>query len=290
MLTLAVAHRAETYERIQGPLADRDIAIQHVSLTGRTTPLATPPVDPDAFDAGFVFPGRVMEGGVLDGILDIPWVNGREAVLRSRNKAETLARLEAAGLPTPETVLVSHPVDESALEAAYERLEPPIVVKPNSTTRGTGVLKVEDFDSLRGATDYLDLVHEFPGTRDRSYLLQEYLPEARDFRIMVIDGSYAGAVERSLPEPARAAGRWKHTVHSGAEATPVLPARAVRDLAEEVADVMDIAFVGVDILSTGDRTVVSETNARPTIDSEEKYVAEFYDRLAELIRTTAAST
>lgn len=289
MLTLAVAHRAETYERIQAPLEDRGIATEHVSISGGTTHLLDPSLDTAGIDAGFVFPGRLMEGGVLAALLGVPWVNDREAVLSSRNKAETLARLAAADLPVPETVLVSHPANGPDIEAAAEQLGPPLVVKPNSTTRGTGVLKVADLDSLHGATDYLDLIHEFPGTGDRSYLLQEYLPEARDFRIMVIDGEFVGAVERSIPASARDAGRWKHNVHRGAEATPVLPAKSVRDLAEEAAQVMDIPVVGVDILSTGERTVITETNARPTIDDAGKYIEGFYDKLAGVIRESAES-
>lgn len=287
MLTLAVAHREESFERIQEPLADRGIGIEHVSITGQRTPLPAESGRVPSVDVGFVFPGRIMEGGVLDALLDVPWVNDRETVLRSRNKAETLARLDRAGLPIPESVLVSNPVDDPGLGDAVERLDTPVVVKPNSTTRGNGVLKVDDLDSLRGATEYLDLVHEFPGTRDRSYLLQEYLPDARDFRVMVVDGEYAGAVERSLPESARETGRWQHNVHRGARATPVLPARPVRELAEAAATVMDIPFAGVDILSNGEQTVVAETNARPTVDSAEKYVEDFYDRVAGVIRETA---
>lgn len=289
MLTLAVAHETETFDRIEGPLAERDVAVEHVSLTERTTVLSAPSIDPDAIDAGFVFPGRLMEGGVLDALLQVPWINDRHDVIRSRNKAETLAVLDRAGLPVPETVMVSNPVDESAVLDAYEHLDPPVVLKPNSTTRGTGVLKADDFDSLMGAIDYLDLIHDFPVTRDRSYLLQEYLPDARDLRLMVLDGEYAGAVERALPEAARETGRWKHNVHRGAEARGVDPSPEIRSLAEEAADVMDISLLGVDVLTNGDRTVVTETNARPTVDSEEKYVADFYDRLATLIRETANS-
>jgi len=290
MLTLGVAHRAETFERIQEPLAARDVAVEHVTASERTTRLFDPPVDASTVDVGFVFPGRVMEGGVLDALLDVPWVNGREAVLRSRNKAESLARLDRAGLPVPDTVLVSNPVDSAELQAAFESLSPPVVLKPNSTTRGTGVLKVSDPDSLRGASDYLDLIHEFPATGDRSYLLQEYLPAARDLRVMVIDGEYAGAVERSLPDSARDAGRWKHNVHAGAAATAIEPDPEIREMAERAAAAMDIPFIGVDLLTTEDRVLVTETNARPTVDDESKYVPDFYDRLAALIRSRARSS
>ena len=93
MLQLAVAHRAETFERMRDPLAERDIRARHVEGAERTLSLTDPPWDPDEFDVGFVFPSRPMEGGVLDALLDVPWVNDREAVLTSRNKAGVLAAL-----------------------------------------------------------------------------------------------------------------------------------------------------------------------------------------------------
>jgi ribosomal protein S6--L-glutamate ligase len=285
MIRLAVATNAETYERIQGPLADRDVAADPVRPRARTVALADPPWDD--FDAGFVFPPRLMEGGVADAALGVPWVNDRECILRSRNKAGVIARLAPADVPVPETVMVSNPVDESELVDAFERLDPPVVVKPNSTTRGIGVAKAGDLDSLLGVVDYLDLVHDFQATGDKSFLVQEYLPDATDYRVMVLDGEYVGAVERRLPDEALAAGQWKHNVHRGAEASRVDLDPQLRALAERTADVLDVPFLGVDLLVTDDRAVVNETNARPTIDDAEKYVDGFWDDLAELVRRTA---
>jgi ribosomal protein S6--L-glutamate ligase len=228
-----------------------------------------------------------MEGGVADALLSVPWVNDREAVLTSRNKAEALARCGRAGLPVPETTLVSNPLDDEVVLAAAGRFEGPVVVKPNSTTRGVGVARVDDPDSLSGVTDYLDLVHDFRATGDRSYLLQEYLPAATDYRAMVVDGEYAGAVERRLPEAAVDAGQWKHNVHRGAAAEGVDLDPELRDLAERVATVLDVPYLGVDLLVTDERAVVNETNARPTVDEATKYEPGFYDRLAAVVRQTA---
>ena len=50
---------------------------------------------------------------------------------------------------------------------------------------------------------------------------------------------------------------------------------------------LDIDYLGVDLLVTDDRAVVNETNARPTIDSATKYEDGFWDTLAALIRATA---
>jgi len=285
MLRLAVATNAETYERLQSPLAERDIHVGHVQTDKRALPLTE--VAFDDYDVGFVYPSRIMEGGVADAMLDVPWVNDREAVLRSRNKADVLTRLGRADLPVPETVMVSNPADEADLVAAFERLEAPVIIKPNSTTRGVGVTTAHDLDSFLGIADYLDLVHDYRATGDQSFLVQEYLPDARDYRAMVVDGDYVGAVERRLPTEARERGRWKHNVHRGAEAEGVeLPAE-LRELAERTADVLDIPYLGVDLLVAGDRALVSETNARPTIDSATKYEDGFWDDLAALIRSKA---
>jgi ribosomal protein S6--L-glutamate ligase len=285
MLQLAVATNAETYERMQDPLAERDVEAAFVETASRTYGLDE---DVGSFDVGFVFPSRLMEGGVTDALLGVPWVNDREAVVRSRNKSETLARLRTAGTPVPESVVVSDPVDQAELIAAFERFDPPVVVKPNSVTRGVGVARVDDLDSFLGVCDYLDLVHDYRATGDRTFLVQEFLQDARDYRAMVVDGEYVGAVERRLPAAAVDAGQWKHNVHRGAVATGVdLPVEH-RRLAERAADALEIPWLGVDLLVTDDRAVVNETNARPTIDEATKYEPEFYDELAGLIRRTAA--
>jgi len=288
MLRLAVATDAETLERIRDPLADREIEAAHVPTSERAQPLSEPLVD-DEFDAGFVYPSRLMEGGVADALLEVPWVNGREAILRSRNKAGALARLGRAGVPTPESVYLSNPVGQAELKAAFEQLDPPVVVKPNSTTRGIGIAKAHDLDSFLGICDYLALVHDYRAADDRSFLVQEFLPDARDFRAMVIDGTFAGAVERRLPDTDREAGQWKHNVHRGAIAEGVDLSDELRKLAEATAQELEIDWLGVDILVSDGRAVVNETNARPTVDEATKYEPGFYDRLAELIRRTADS-
>lgn len=320
MLTLGVTTRAETADRMADPLRDRGIDVRFLPATGRAFPLtdaqgsfdgAQRPAGTDGagevrhdrndrhedgdgvratdegvaavaeerVDVGFVYPSRFTEGGVVDALYDLPWVNDRTAIATSRNKAAVLATLARAGLPVPESVLVSDPTDEGTLENVFERFDPPVVVKPTSATRGIGVTKVGELDSFLGVCDYLGLIHDFPATEDKSFLVQEFIDDARDFRVMVIDGEYAGAVER------RGAG-WKHNVHRGAEAVGVPVSDDLAALAEAVSQVLDVPYLGVDLLVTDERTVVTETNARPTIDDAAKYRENFYDALAALIHAT----
>jgi len=285
MLRLAVPTKAETFERMRESLAERDIEVGHVRTDKRTVAIDDEPFE--SYDVGFVFPPRLAEGGVADALLGVPWVNDREAILRSRHKGEALARLSEAGLPTPESIVVSNPVDEADLVDAFQQFDPPVVVKPNATTRGVGIAKAHDLDSFLGICDYLDLVHDYRATGDQSFLVQEFLPDARDYRAMVVDGEYVGAVERRLPDGALDDGQWKHNVHRGAEATGVSLDSTHRDLAERAAATLDIDYLGVDLLVTEDRVVVNETNARPTIDSATKYEDGFWDELAGLIERTA---
>jgi ribosomal protein S6--L-glutamate ligase len=282
VIDLAVATRAETFDRLQEPLAERGIRVGHLQVDERTVALDDPPWD--SFDVGYVYPSRLMEGAVADAWLDLPWLNGRDAVLRSRNKAGVLARLDAAGVPTPQTTLVSDPVGEAAVARAVDRFDPPIVVKPNSTTRGAAVTRVHDRDAATGVGDLFDLLHTMPAIGDRTYLLQEFVPDARDYRVMVLDGVVVGCVER------RGEG-WRHNVHRGASAVGVEPPERVAELARRTADVLDIRLLGVDVLVADDgdgRAVVNETNARPTVD-DEKYDSGFYDRLATAIEDVAAT-
>ncbi|WP_017343840.1 RimK family alpha-L-glutamate ligase [Halorubrum sp. T3] len=300
MLRLAMTTDAETFERVREPLADRGIEVSHVrakeralrvsggeSDAGDAGDVAADPEEFAGFDVGLVYPTRLMEGAVVDERLGVPWVNGRDAVVASRNKAGVLARLSAAGLPTPKTTLVSNPVDESVVVDAVDGFSYPVVVKPNSATRGVGVATATDLDSLLGVVDYLNLIHDYRATGDKSFLIQEYLPDARDYRAMVVDGASAGAVERVLDDDALAAGRWKHNVHRGATAEGIALDPEARDLAERAAETLGIDYLGVDLLATDDRLVVNETNARPTVDAATKYADDFYDRFAALIRRTA---
>ncbi|OYR64437.1 alpha-L-glutamate ligase, partial [Halorubrum sp. E3] len=137
MLRLAMTTDAETFERVRGPLADRGVAVDHVQAKERSLRVSAGADREEAaggdgefadFDAGFVYPSRLMEGAVVDTRLSVPWVNGREAVLTSRNKAGVLAALDDAGLPTPRTTLVSNPVDEAVVTEAVEPFPYPVVV------------------------------------------------------------------------------------------------------------------------------------------------------------------
>jgi ribosomal protein S6--L-glutamate ligase len=276
-LRLGVATQGPTYERLQAPLAAAEISVVPLDSAGVTLSLSEPEVP--AFDVGFVYPPRFGTAAVIDAVRAVPWVNDRATVARSRNKAATLAAL-ADVVPVPPTVIAAAPRDREAVAAAADELGYPLVLKPTVATQGIGVTRVADRDALEGVLDYLDAIHRFPPTGEKSVLLQAFLPDATDIRVMVIDGTAVGAVERYGPG-------WKHNVHRGAAVRSVPVDGEIRTVAETVAQTLAIDYVGVDLLRSDGVVYCSETNARPTIDDPALYEGDLFARLIRLIRRVA---
>lgn len=274
-MRLLLTHGGESDPRIENGLEPHGIECTSFETTGRV-------YDFDEgleVDAGLVYPSRLPEGGVVDALGDISWINGAREVLTTRNKARTTALLERAGAPVPETRLVSNPVGDDAVLSAFEDVGAPAIIKPNSASAGRGATLVHDTDSARGVGDLFGVVHESSLVEDRTFIVQEYVESARDYRVMVIDGKYVGAVER------RADG-WKKNVHAGAEPVGVKPPDEAISISERAADVLDVPFCGVDVfyVDDGARTLVNEVNARPTVDEAEKYEDGFYASFARLVK------
>ena len=124
MLELAVITHEETFERMKDPLKDRGIMARYIEAYGRQIPISKGDLsDFQNIDVGFVYPSRLMEGGVIDALLEVPWVNGAESVLLSRNKGRVLAILDKNGFDVPATIMISNPIGERELLDAYEKIQ-----------------------------------------------------------------------------------------------------------------------------------------------------------------------
>jgi len=276
-MRLLLTHGEESNARIEDGLSAHGIDCVTFDAYGRTYTLEEDDA-PDA-DVGLVYPSRLVEGGALDALTDLVWVNDVTDVLTTRNKARTTAVLGSEGILVPETRLLSSPVSDNDVREAFDAVGAPAVVKPNSASSGRGAVLAHDPDTTTGVADLFGVVHESSLVRDRTFVVQEYVEDARDYRVMVLGGEYVGAVERRAPG-------WKKNVNAGATARGVKPPESVVTLAEDAARTLDVDFCGVDVLSqegTG-LTVVNEVNARPTVDDADKYEPGFYSELARLVR------
>jgi hypothetical protein len=124
-------------------------------------------------------------------------VNGSRALDLEISKARQYAALEAAGIRTPDTVVVAG--KELLVEAARQRFgECPFILKPNRGGKGLGV---QLFYSPGAFVDYLDSPNYEPPV-DGLHLLQQYVraPIPLITRAEFIGGRFMYAVEVDTSE------------------------------------------------------------------------------------------
>ncbi|HEY4470425.1 MAG TPA: alpha-L-glutamate ligase [Stellaceae bacterium] len=124
-------------------------------------------------------------------------VNGSRALDLEISKARQHAALEAAGIRTPDTVVVAG--KELLVEAARQRFGGgPFIVKPNRGGKGLGVRL---FHSPGALADYLDSLDYEPPV-DGLHLLQQYVraPAQLITRAEFIGGRFMYAVEVDTSE------------------------------------------------------------------------------------------
>ena len=205
-------------------------------------------------------------------------VNGSRALDLEISKARQYAALEAAGIRTPDTVVVAG--KELLVEAARQRLGGgPFIVKPNRGGKGLGVRL---FHSPGALADYLDGPDYEPPV-DGLHLLQQYVraPTQLITRAEFIGGQFMYAVEVDSSEgfelcpadvcavgdafcPAGGEPRAKFTIIEDID--PALKQRYESFLA---ANAIDVA--GIEFISDADRTLYTydvNTNTNYNQDAE----------------------
>jgi ribosomal protein S6--L-glutamate ligase len=165
------------------------------------------------------------------------------------DKSLTTAKLEAAGLPVPATVVCEN--SDDAL-AAFERLGGDVVVKPIFGSEGRGILRVSDPDLALRAFRTLERI-------DAVLYLQRFVDHpGYDIRVLVLDGRVLGGMRRVSDGDFRTnvsrEGRGEAHVVTDLEAEWALRA----------ASATGARFAGIDILYDRDGNgFVIEVNAVP---------------------------
>lgn len=159
------------------------------------------------------------------------------------------ARLEAAGLPVPATVVCQ--TADSALEA-YMALGSDVVVKPLFGSEGRGMVRVSD-PELAWRT-----FRAIERTQGVLYLQRFVAHPGWDLRVFVIGGRVLTAMRRY------ARGGWRTNVAQGGRGELVTATAAESALALAAAKACEVEVAGVDLLPGPDgQYVVLEVNAVP---------------------------
>ena len=177
-----------------------------------------------------------------------PVVNAPRALEAAIDKYLSLARLAAAGIPVPRTIVAQDP---EAIRAAWEALGRDAVVKPLFGSCGRGIERVADRDAL----DALVAAVAAEGT---ATYLQEMIPHPGwDMRVLLA-GDATFAMRRHN------ATDWRTNLARGATATAADPPPGWRDLARRAAAILGVEVAGVDLLPGPDgEPTVLEVNAVP---------------------------
>lgn len=176
-------------------------------------------------------------------------VNPHAVAAACASKLDTSALLEAAGVPTPATVVAFSP--ESALQAA-EELGYPVVLKPVIGSWGRLLARINDRDSAEALFEHKALLG---GPEHSVFYLQRHIDKpGRDIRAFVIGDEVVCAIYRE-------SAHWVTNTARGASTRNCPVDATLRDLSLRAAAAVGGGVLAIDLLEDGDRLVVSELNA-----------------------------
>ncbi|MGQ0636021.1 MAG: ATP-grasp domain-containing protein [Planctomycetaceae bacterium] len=176
-------------------------------------------------------------------------LNPPQAVECAVDKYLTTARLVAAGLPVPETIVCE--TSDAALEA-FEALGRDVVVKPIFGAEGRGIVRVSDPDLALRTFRTLERIGAV-------LYVQKFIEhEGFDLRVMVLDGRVLAAMRRRSPHDFRT------NVSRQARAESAELHDRERDWALRASAAVGTRLAGVDILYGRDgQGYVIEVNGVP---------------------------
>jgi ribosomal protein S6--L-glutamate ligase len=178
----------------------------------------------------------------------LPVVNGPRAIETAVDKYLATARLQAAGLKVPRTV-VCQTVDEAL--HGFHALGRDVVVKPLFGSEGRGILRVSD-EALAWRT------FQTLARLDRVLYLQRFIAHGgSDLRLLVLG-------ERVLGIRRTSADDWRTNISRGAVAEPLRVTPELEELARRAAAAVGATLAGVDLLPGSDGHLYAlEVNAVP---------------------------
>lgn len=175
-------------------------------------------------------------------------INSARAIEAAVDKYLATAKLQAAGLLVPSTIVCQTAADGLA---AFETLGGDVVVKPLFGGEGRGITRVSDAAIARR------VFHALEQTGAVLYL-QQFVPhDGVDWRLLVIGDEVLG-MRRINPDD------WRTNISLGARPAPLEVTKELAQLARRAAAAVGAAVAGVDLLPARDgRLYAIEVNAVP---------------------------
>lgn len=181
-----------------------------------------------------------------------------QALLRSRDKLQSLQVLSRVGLGLPKTVFTNYSKNVKDIIKAVEGT--PVVIKLLEGTQGLGVVLAETDNAAES------VIEAFNGLKTR-VIVQKFIKEAggADIRAFVVDGVVIGAMKRQARN-----GEFRSNLHRGATAEVIQLSLEEENTALKAASAMGLGICGVDLLQSGQGPLIIEVNSSPGLEGIEK--------------------
>ncbi|MEM4311790.1 MAG: RimK family alpha-L-glutamate ligase [Nitrososphaerales archaeon] len=174
-------------------------------------------------------------------------INPPKAIERALDKFHTLCLLKENHIRVPKTYVTENP--QLALQG-FKELNSDVVIKPIFGSRGLGITRIDDEETLRRLLNSLAFAHNV-------LYEQEFVPhDSKDIRLFVVsDEVIAGML--------RVSDRWKTNISLGAKPLPFDPEEELKELALKACKVIGCKVAGVDVMMGKDGYLINELNSQP---------------------------
>ncbi|MFT7611836.1 MAG: ribosomal protein S6--L-glutamate ligase [Parvicellaceae bacterium] len=185
-------------------------------------------------------------------------VNSSGAILRSRDKLESMQILSRSGVGLPITSFTNYSDDfEQIIESVGGT---PLVIKLIEGTQGLGVLLAENNSSAES------VIEAFNKLKAR-VIVQEFIKESKgeDIRAIIVGGKVIASMKRKGPP-----GEFRSNIHRGGSGTVVELTQEEERSAIEAAAALGLNVAGVDMLRSYNGPLVIEVNSSPGLEGVEE--------------------
>jgi ribosomal protein S6--L-glutamate ligase len=184
-------------------------------------------------------------------------INKKSAVIRAKNKLQSLQTLSRNKIPIPKTYVLRTPehIDEIVKDIGSY----PVIIKTMSGSHGMGVSIVE---KKRGLTSLIDMMVNGEGSAPLT--VQEYVKEStgKDIRVFIVGKRIIAAMERIAVKK----GEFRSNFQLGGRVRVIEMSRKEKDVAFAAIKACELDIAGVDILRTSTGPKVLEVNSNPGLE------------------------
>lgn len=173
-----------------------------------------------------------------------------------KNKADTTHYCsENFNIVFPETFFGHHKILYKYFDFIAKKLKTPLICKPNGLRKGFGVVKLSNKKDFK---KYAEKIRQEFGLRKSYFLLQKYIENNADYRILVL-GKKTYCMKRRATKP----GEFRHNFSLGGTVEKVELPADLRRQSVKIARRLGLDFAGVDFIKKHGKFICLEVNKSP---------------------------